>query len=369
MKIGVLTIHDTFSIGASLQAYALCKKLEELGHEPELVSYSPHYLSSIYDAKSIGIQENLKSTIRSIFAFKRNAEMKSKFIEFKEKYHPNSTRRYYSREDILNAPPKMDAYVCGSDQVWNPQHILYDDTFFVGFERKLVPKVAYAASIGLDKLTEKDKKFLTEQCKNMTAIGVREDLAVEQLGELGIVATQNIDPTLLYKQEMWEKLETPVQQKIPGKYILYYPLSENEIEYELLPLLKAYTGLPCVVISPSLRGYKEADYQICNAGPSEYLYLLHNAEVIFTNSFHALSFSIIYQKKSVLYGHKTRNTRLDSLLRLAGMSERLVKTVDDFKNKNWEEIWCKGYGKCNQVLEEERRKSDVFLREALNEHK
>lgn len=369
MKVGVLTIHDTFSIGASLQAYAICRKLTELGHAPQLIAYSPKYLFSIYDARPIGIQEDLKSTIRSIFAYKRNAEIQKRFVEFKEHFHPPMTARCHSNEEIKQNPPEMDAYLCGSDQIWNPEHISYDDTFFCGFEKRQIPKVSYAASIGLDKLTDKDISFLCEQCKNMTSIGVREDTAVQQLSELGFAVTQNIDPTLLYGKEVWKELESPVSQKLPEKYILYYPLSENNIEYELLPLLKAYTGLPCVVISPSLKGYKHADYQVCSAGPQEYLYLFDNAEVVFTNSFHALSFSIIYEKKSVLYGHVTRNTRLESLLRLTGLEERLVKTVKDFQEKDWKTIWGKGYAKSNQIIQEEQVKADIYLREALSEYK
>ena len=369
MKIGVLTIHDTFSIGATLQAYALCRKLSEMGHEPELIAYSPEYLYSIYDARVIGIQEDLKSTVRSFFAYKRNAEMKKKFIEFKERFHPPMTTRYYRKEEVKQNPPQVDAYVCGSDQIWNPEHIMYDDTFFCGFEKRLVPKVAYAASIGLDELEEKDVAFLKRHCKNMTAIGVREDTAVTQLWEMGFSAVQNIDPTLLYDRDVWKELEVPVTQKLPSKYILYYPLSENSIEYELLPLVKAYTGLPCVVISPSLRGYKHADYQICCAGPQEYLYLFDNAEVVFTNSFHALSFSIIFKKKSVLYEHKTRNSRLESLLRLVNLEERLVRTVEEFKVKDWKTIWRKGYIGCKEIIWKEQKQADIYLKEALSECK
>lgn len=365
----MLTIHDTFSIGASLQAYALGKKLKELGHEPCLIAYSPYYFQSIYDAKPFGIQENLKNTIRSLFTFRRDADLKRKFIQFKHTFHPPMSKRYLSRDEIIKDPPIMDAYVCGSDQIWNPEHIMYDDTFFCGFEKRNIPKISYAASIGLDVLNEKDKEFLKLECSQISHIGVREDKAVELLSELGIKAEQNIDPTLLYKKEEWEKLELPIKREnLPKKYILYYPLSANGFEQELLLALKQETGLPCVVISPSLRGYKNADYQVKNAGPQEYLWLIHNAEIVITNSFHALSFSIIYEKKFVLYPHKTRNSRLESLLRLTGMSNRLVFSIEEFKEKEWDNIWNNGLDFCNDTLTAEREKADNFLRESLDEY-
>lgn len=44
MKICIITCHDVYNFGASLQAYALQHYLEELGHEVEIIDYRPGYL-------------------------------------------------------------------------------------------------------------------------------------------------------------------------------------------------------------------------------------------------------------------------------------------------------------------------------------
>lgn len=44
MKICIITCHDVYNFGASLQAYALQHYLEELGHEVEIINYRPGYL-------------------------------------------------------------------------------------------------------------------------------------------------------------------------------------------------------------------------------------------------------------------------------------------------------------------------------------
>lgn len=47
------------------------------------------------------------------------------------------------------------------------------------------------------------------------------------------------------------------------------------------------------------------------AGPAEFLGYIHYADYVLTNSFHAMAFSIIYQKKFLTFGHSTRNARLE----------------------------------------------------------
>ena len=43
MKIGILTYHRTLNYGGCLQALALRKALEEIGHEVYYVDYFPDY--------------------------------------------------------------------------------------------------------------------------------------------------------------------------------------------------------------------------------------------------------------------------------------------------------------------------------------
>ena len=45
MKIKIITCHDVYNLGASLQAYALSKYLIDLGNEVEIINYKPDYLS------------------------------------------------------------------------------------------------------------------------------------------------------------------------------------------------------------------------------------------------------------------------------------------------------------------------------------
>ena len=48
MKILTITCHDVYNTGASLQAYALMKYLQNQGHEVKIIDYKPEYLSHHY---------------------------------------------------------------------------------------------------------------------------------------------------------------------------------------------------------------------------------------------------------------------------------------------------------------------------------
>ena len=45
MRIRIITCHDVYNAGASLQAYALMQYLKDRGHEVKIIDYKPDYLS------------------------------------------------------------------------------------------------------------------------------------------------------------------------------------------------------------------------------------------------------------------------------------------------------------------------------------
>ena len=49
MKIGIITFHAANNFGAVLQAYALCRTINEFGCEARVVNYRPEYLVGPYN--------------------------------------------------------------------------------------------------------------------------------------------------------------------------------------------------------------------------------------------------------------------------------------------------------------------------------
>jgi hypothetical protein len=99
----------------------------------------------------------------------------------------------------------------------------------------------------------------------------------------------------------------------------------------------------------------------------EWLVSIRDSEMIITDSFHCVCFSLIFQKKFVCIGNKTRGlARLNSLLKIVGLenriildSEQLIKSNILNDNINYDDI--------NKCLIHQRNISIEFLKQALVE--
>ena len=67
MNIKTITCHNVYNYGASLQAYALMKYLQNLGHNVEIIDYMPKYIRDSLSLWSIGKRWNKNMIIK--FAF------------------------------------------------------------------------------------------------------------------------------------------------------------------------------------------------------------------------------------------------------------------------------------------------------------
>ena len=124
MIIKTITCHDVYNLGASLQAYALQTYLQKQGHEVEIIDYKPDYLSGhfklwgvynpVYDKPFIRLLYLLAKLPGRLMALRR----KKAFDVFTKNYL-HLTRRYHSNDELKKDPPIADAYIAGSDQIWN----------------------------------------------------------------------------------------------------------------------------------------------------------------------------------------------------------------------------------------------------------
>lgn len=366
-KVLLHTIHLSTSIGASLQACALGYKLRLMGYLPELLYYTPIYFSNIYRTRQK--PNNMRELLSFIINYKNIDLTRNRFKAFKERYHINSYGQFKSVEELMKANWDYFAYICGSDQIWNPWLTRYDMSYFLSFVKNTAPRVSYAASIGCDSLTPDFEKFLQEGLSYITHIGVREDTSVDIIKRLcpDRTVTQNIDPTFLLDKNTWLTMEFPIDANLPSKYILYYPMGKITAEGTniLLELKKRYS-LPCVSFSSSYRKPIGVDINLRGlVGPGEFLHLCNNAEYIVTNSFHGMALSLIFKKKLVCYKKAGQNVRLASLARLLNAEDLLINDVSQFATRNWDKIWDACYTRIDTIIAHEQRRSEKYLHQAI----
>lgn len=101
MKISVLTFSKETNFGANLQCYALCKTLQNMGHNVDIIDFQlPPYSMTWYSAVL---------RIPRLWLFR----------QFRKQHLNIFTRHYNSVDELEHDCPKSDLYIVGSDQVWN----------------------------------------------------------------------------------------------------------------------------------------------------------------------------------------------------------------------------------------------------------
>lgn len=359
-------MHLSTSIGASLQACALGKKLLGDGHEPYLLYYAPSFYTDVL----VPIVPRLSP--RSILSYVLNGRNREKarqsFLCFKTMNHAPLTKKYTSINELYSDTPRFDAYICGSDQVWNSTITHYDMSYFFPFGPSSTKKISYAASIGQDRITEDDRQFLIDGLANMDFIGVREDTAVSVIHSIYPEAevVQNIDPTFFLDRITWESMSNKPLCELPKRYILYYPINSTELGLELLNEAKQKYRIPCVSFSSSIRDNPGVDMNLHGIGPAEFLYLCNHAELVITNSFHGFAISIIHRKKVMCFTKQNQNSRMESLSRLLNLRALMVNSVNEAKARDWEQIWNSCYESISKRISCEQDKADEYLRRALS---
>lgn len=373
MRIGVMTFHKSKSHGAMLQAFALQKTLEKLGNEVEIINYDRFFLKSqnevsagttITKIKRFAIQfvMYLYETIYK----KKIAVKMAKFESFRSNYLKIGLKEYHTSEELKNDKPTYDAYVTGSDQVWNPDSINHD-AFYFTFLDFTARTIAYAPSIGVSKL---DNNTIRDKMKNylqhVQFLSCREKTGAAIIASItNRHVEQVLDPTFLLTKEEWSALIPKKTERKP--YVLCYFLGSLQYGREYAKTIAKRMDYDIVTISQSpveifSRHTKEVD-----VGPLEFLTLFEGASIICTDSFHGTAFSIIFQKPFYSFcrrnpnGAASRISRLRDILENLNLSQRLIMPGGTFAEAELKI----DYREPIRLLDEERERSINYLTQAL----
>ncbi len=294
MKIGILTYHQSHNYGALLQAVALRKALEDMGHDVYYINYYPGYHREIYRIfswkvfRNKGAREKLSYLKNYIKTYSFNKKRYNHFVEFKEKFiYP------YCK----SLKESFDVVVYGSDQIWRKQPGMNDfnPIYFGKNDIKTRMHVSYAASMGSLSYAEEDKEKFKKLVSHLDKISVREKNIQDFLLNIGFEDVELVlDPTLLLTSEQWDKL-IPPKRIIKEKYCLLYKLQGDAFDEKAIRDFSASMKLKLVILYGKAFN-KGSETERMTDGPADFLNLIRDAEFIFTSSYHGLMFSLCYQK-------------------------------------------------------------------------
>lgn len=375
-RVGLITYYGN-NYGAILQAYALQQAVIGIGYECELISNDFLYQSSKaseskhkWDSISALIKNPVGYLLRRKVYRKYANQIanKSSFDEFKKRYLFIKETGYRAYEEYTNNPPQYDIYLCGSDQIWNPN--LYSDNsfYFAGFAPDESLKVAYASSMGVSSLTKAQAEFMAPLLNRFQVISTREQTCAETVNKISTKKAKVVlDPTLLINAEKWSEIAAPC--KINKPYVFCYLFGERDYYNSIKKLVREMTGMELVCIPFVARELSSNDEKIFNAGPADFISLIKNASLVLTDSFHATAFSINLRVPFISLcrfkkdDKKSMNDRLVSLLNLVELKDRLFDEGDILTQ---ETLYSINFDKAYRLLNNKRREDTQFLIDSLN---
>lgn len=374
----ILTLTGYFNYGNVLQRFALQKYLKKRGYN--FVSYVDKF-SAPRDIYITGKKSKLKTPLRAVKRFFNYQKPYWYVPTFADLYEEAGRLRHiieFVNKNIWIKPfdsrDEYKNYIVGSDQVWRDwwgdrEKIGY--YFFNFLKGKKANRISYAASFGKDKMSEvikkEDIKYLEPYAQSFNKISLREKSGMKMIEDAwGIKnSTVVVDPTLLLDASDYSKLIDDSDSKYAQiQPIFSYVLGETpevkkfiekiqDDRKQALTKIRAHEGSENDVLPPVeywLKGYRDA-------------------ELVITNSFHGMMFSVINNTDFIVIGKEVGGlSRITDFLEKYGIEGRFVDEdkVSTFKLSSFKPI---DWNSVNKKLSQYRKESGDWLIEAIDTYK
>lgn len=323
------TFHKALSYGGCLQAYATFRVIKNLGYDVRVIDFENPYEARKKTLSSLlgkGTSQEIVATLVKDVFFKGSQYRKSAFGDFCSCL-PLTENTYASTCEMEDV--RADVFVVGSDQVWNPEITNgLEPAFFLDFgvARK---RVSLSSSMGSHIPSEDELRQMTRYLARFTSISVREEFARARLapGSRKDVRV-TLDPTLLVEPEEWRRFAVEPSGFKVRPYILLFMVANPSTQYVgYLDGISRKTG--CEVVQVRLNSNRPKGVsRVIPATPQEFVWLVENASMVFTDSFHGIAFSIGLETPFVFLPNPGNNVRIEELLAFCGLEGRDVRNFE-----------------------------------------
>lgn len=355
MKVGILSMQKVMNYGSFLQAFALKKTVEELGHQCEFI-----------DIEQGQFFPELKRTYT--FLLKKTIERYLKWdVWTRLKYTYKFQQRFKSEFfDLLGVDihtiNHFDVAIIGSDEVFNfAQRVPW------GYTPQLYGRVvnadkviSYAGSFGHTTLDDichfKVEKEMISALASMASISVRDvnsfNIVKRLIGREPII---NIDPVLLYDYTPWVK---NINLK---NYIIVYSYPNRIRKQKEIVAIKNFAkkhGKKLI----SIGFYFPWCDETVVPDPFEVLGYMKGADYIVTDTFHGSVMSLKFNRPFVALVRDSNRQKMTSLLSQFHLENRIVTSIESLENKMLSSI---DYKSVNRILTTEKIRSLEYLQRYL----
>lgn len=299
-KVGLVSVRN-YNYGSILQAYALQQELFAAGIDNELIYYKKRNV--VKQALRIFNLPLLMAKTKDVWRViegKTNPKLKP-IISGRNRAFSNFLKDNFvftpclsGKKQLVDYTKKFDAFILGSDQVWNPM-LLGGDYYTLTWVDSRRPKVTYASSFGVSEIPASQVKKTKEYLSRFSMISVREKQGAEIVEKLtGKKAEVCCDPTVLTDRKRWDELSGACPF-VSEKYIFCYFIGNNPSQREFAKKLAQKTDCKILAVK-HIDEYIKSDDDFGNidyleVGPKEFVNFIRYATYVCTDSFHGTIFS------------------------------------------------------------------------------
>lgn len=295
-------------------------------------------------------------------------------IRFAEEHYDISKSYHVSEIGELNT--LCDAFVLGSDQLWNYGVTkIFGHSYFLDFAGEDKKKIAYATSFGSSRFSA-PWPFLKKAVacmQKMDAVSVREADGVKVCRNLfGVRAEHVLDPVLMSDLSILSDLAEKSKRREEAPYIASYILDPDAKKREALLYVSKKLDKKLVNMLdgwyqkfPENKKKLGLDNVPEKLQEEEWLWYIKHSDFVITDSFHGTCMAVLFHKPFIAIGNPERGTsRFESLLGSLNLNGRYVERAEQIPEKP-ELLEALDYKKVDEILEKERVRSRNWLKEAL----
>lgn len=361
MIVGVLSMQRVINYGSFLQAYALKRKLENLGNEVRFIDIESNKKSDI--SKKNRLESTLNKLhlidrylIRRIVDSRKNRELDKMILCAQEKYLGLDKSTMKSMECRAVVIGSDEIFNCDPDSVWGITGQRFGDIANIDF------CVSYAASCGytgMENIRVEDRKIIESGLKKLSHISVRDKNTFNFVKNIsGKIANYNLDPVLIY--DFCEEVKQGEKEGIPNEpYMVVYAYHNRIDDKEEIKSIKDYAknnGLKTIAIGGSLPWCDE----FAVLTPFQVLAYFKNAQCIVTDTFHGTVIAAKFNKPVAIIIRDSNYNKLRDLVERLHIQKH---------------IYCKGmdiasilqirddYDLCNEKIKKGIKDADEYLKE------
>ncbi len=372
MKVSILSMQRVNNYGSFLQAYALKRILEDLGHNVTFLDIKPEIIVNDKENENnnnISIFNIIKKKLWLInlriiknLAFRRNEKLiNKKLSEYR--------REILGIKDELIYDANSDAVVIGSDEIFK-----YDKEGQWGLSTQRfgdmpgVPIIiSYAASCGatlFSDIPENKILQLRNSLKKLKAISVRDQNTFDFIkSAINIEPDFHLDPVLMYSfnKELSNVKEKDINNGKEEPYMIVYSYrnrikSKNEIQKIRTYAKENKLNIYCVQgLLPWCDSYPVLS-------PFEVLNKFKYASCIVTDTFHGAIMAAKFNKKLAVFVRESNKNKLKDLLSRLKMDDCIVSDVNNLKTILDIE---RDYSITNNYIDNEKLKTQEYLKNNL----